>query len=126
MAAVAALALIDPGAHVGQAYVLTGPEALDFHRVASLLSAELGRPVDYRPSSLLTRRRELRRHGGPAGLATVQLVIDLTTRLGLAARVTDTVERLLRRPATPLAVYVHDRRDRWDPRAGGDRPAAAE
>ena len=119
VAAVAALALTEPRAHTGQAYVLTGPEALDFHQVASLLSAELGRPVDYRPRSLLTRRRELRRQGTPAGLVTVQLMIDLVARLGLAARVTHTIERLLRRPATPLAVYVHDRRTRWETRTAG-------
>ena len=46
-------------------------------------------------------------------------MIDLVARLGLAARVTHTIERLLRRPATPLAVYVHDRRARWETRTAG-------
>jgi len=41
------------------------------------------------------------------------LVINLVARLGLAARVTDTLGRLLGRPTTTLATYLHDRRDRW-------------
>ncbi len=113
VAAVAALALADPSAHAGRAHVLTGPAALTFHEVASLLSAELGRPVHYRPRSLPARRRELLRQGFPADYATVQVVIDLVARAGLAARVTDTVERLLGRPATPLTTYLHDRRAAW-------------
>lgn len=112
VAEVAALALADPGGSAHRAHTLTGPAALDFHEVASLLSAELGRPVHYRPLSLLRRLRELRREG-PADYATVQVLIDLVARLGLAARVTDTLPRLLGRPATPLATYLHDRRDRW-------------
>jgi uncharacterized protein YbjT (DUF2867 family) len=113
VAAVAALVLGGPAPHAGRAYTLTGPAALDYHRVASMLSAELGRAIDYTPSTLLGYRRELLRQGHPADYATVQLVINLVARLGLAARVTDTTQRLLDRPATALATYLHDRRDRW-------------
>lgn len=113
VAAVAALVLGDPVPHAGRAYTLTGPAALDYHRVASMLSAELGRAIHYTPPTLLGYRRELLRQGYPADYATVQLVINLVARLGLAARVTDTTERLLGRPATALATYLHDRRDRW-------------
>jgi len=113
VAAVAALVLGDPAPHVGHAYTLTGPAALDYHRVASMLSAELGRPIGYTSPSLPAYRRELLGQGYPAGYATVQLVINVVARLGLAGRVTDTVEQLLGRPPTALATYLHDRRDRW-------------
>ena len=113
VAAVAELVLRDPAPHAGLAYTLTGPEALDYHHVASMLSAELGRAVVYEPQGLLAQRRELLRRGQPNGLATVQLVIDLVARLGLAGRVTDTLGQLLGRPPTTLATYLHDRRDRW-------------
>jgi uncharacterized protein YbjT (DUF2867 family) len=113
VAAVAALVLGDPAPHAGRAYTLTGPAALDYHQVASMLSAELGRAIGYAPPTLLGYRRELLRQGYPADYATVQLVINVVARLGLAARVTDTTERLLGRPATALATYLHDRRDRW-------------
>lgn len=113
VAEVAVLALADPGAHAGRAYTVTGPAALDWDQVAALLSTELGRPVRYDAVGPLTRRRELLRAGHPADYVTVQLVIDTVARLGLAARVTDTVERLLHRQAIPLAQYVHDRRELW-------------
>lgn len=113
VAAVAALVLADPGAHAGAAYTLTGPEALDYHQVASVLSAELGRAVVYRPQGLLAHRRELLRSGLPPAFVTVQVVINLVARLGLAGHVTDTLGQLLGRPPATLATYVHDRRDRW-------------
>ena len=113
VAAVAASVLHDPAPHVGQAYTLTGPAALDYHRVASMLSAELGRAVVYEPQTLVAYRRELRRTGLPDDYVTVQLVINLVARLGFAAQVTDTLGRLLGRPPTPLATYLHDRRGRW-------------
>jgi hypothetical protein len=40
-------------------------------------------------------------------------VIQLTTRLGLAARVTGEVQRLLGRPPIPLERYLRDHRDTW-------------
>ncbi|MBC8090674.1 MAG: hypothetical protein H7Y15_01790 [Pseudonocardia sp.] len=113
VAAVAALVLGDPAPHVGQAYTLTGPAALDYHHVASMLSAELGRVIVYEPRTLLAYRRELLRSGLPDDYVTVQIVINLVARLGLAARVTDTLGQLLGRPPTALAGYLHDRRDRW-------------
>jgi uncharacterized protein YbjT (DUF2867 family) len=113
VAEVAALALTDPAVHAGRVHTLTGPAALTWDEVASILSAELGRPVHHEPVGPLTRRRELRRAGYPPDYVAVQLVIDTVARLGLAARVTPAIEQLLHRPATPLTRYVHDRREAW-------------
>lgn len=115
VATVAAHVLTDPAPHLGRAYTLTGPAAQDYHHVASMLSAELGRTVTYQPLSLLGYRRELRRAAMPPAYITVQLVINIVARAGLAARTTDTVARLLGRPATPMATYIHDRRRCWAP-----------
>ncbi len=113
IAAVADLVLRDPAPHAGQALTLTGPDALTFDYVASLLSAELGRPVSYEPLTLLAYRRELRRLKLPAAYVNVQLLISLVARAGLAARITGTVEELLGRPPTPLAAYIRDQRGCW-------------
>jgi uncharacterized protein YbjT (DUF2867 family) len=113
IAAVAGLAMSDPAPHAGQAYTLTGPEALDYYRVAALLSAELGRAVACAPLTLLAYRRELRRRNLPAAYVSVQLLISLVAQAGLAVRVTGTVERLLGRSPTPLATYLHDQRGCW-------------
>lgn len=113
VAAVAARVLLRPETHGGAPLTLTGPEALTFHDAAALLTAELGRPVTYVRQSLLERRRELRARGDDPTLVRVQLVIDITTRLGLAKKVTPDVSRVLGRPATTLAEFVHDHRDAW-------------
>ena len=113
VAAVASRVLVDPDAHPAGPRTLTGPEALDFSQAAALLSDELGRQISYEPCSLLTRRRTLREQGAEPAYVRVQLVIDVTTRLGLAKRVTRGVEDVLGRPATTLGSFVHDHRDTW-------------
>lgn len=113
VAAIAALTLSDPSPRPGDIHTLTGSAALDYHQVASMLSAELGRTIIYVPLSMLTYRRELRRRSLPRDYVTVQLLISLVARLGFAAKVTDTVERLLQRPATSLSTYLHDQRNNW-------------
>ncbi len=119
VAAVAALVLADPAAHRAQAYTLTGPEALDYDRVASLLSAALGREITYVPVGLWSYRRALLAQQLPGAFVNVQLVINLVARLGLAARVDDTLPRLLGRPAGTLAQYIADHRELWARSPGG-------
>ena len=113
IAAVAARVLADPAAHVGQAYTLTGPEALDYHRVASMLSAILGRPIDYEPIGLLRYRKELLAQDLPSAFVNVQVLINTIARLGLAARVNDVVAQLLGRPPITLERYLIDHRHLW-------------
>jgi len=113
IAAVAAEVLANPVGHVGQAYTLTGPEALDYYRVASMLSAALGRPIYYEPIGLLRYRRELQAQHLPSAYVNVQLMINVVARLGVAGRVSDVLPHLLGRPATTLERYVSDNRTRW-------------
>jgi len=113
VAAVAAHVLMDPTGHRGQAYTLTGPQALDYNRVASMLSAELRRPIVYEPIGLWRYRRELRAQDLPGAYVNVQLLINIVARLGLAARVNDTMGGLIDRPPTTLATYLTDHRALW-------------
>jgi uncharacterized protein YbjT (DUF2867 family) len=48
VAAVAAETLLNPGAHAGARYALTGPQALTFGEVAAVIAAVSGRPVVYK------------------------------------------------------------------------------
>lgn len=57
--------------------------------------------------------QDLRSQSLPSAFVNVQLVINVVARLGLAARVDDTLPRLLGRPATPLSQYVLDHRKLW-------------
>lgn len=113
VAAVAARVLAEPGRFDPGPVTLTGPEALSFEDVASVLSDALGRRVVYVAQSLRKRRRELRAEGLDPALVRVQLVIDATTRLGLAKKVTDDLPRILERPAGTLAQFVADYRAAW-------------
>ncbi len=112
VAAVAALALCEPG-HGNRAYDLTGPEALTFHEVATTLSAVLDRPVTYRDPSIPAFVRRALARGTDPGLVVAMSVVYSVTRLGLAARVTDTVPRVLGREATPFERFARDYRAHW-------------
>ena len=113
IAAVAVRALTEAG-HENAAYALTGPEALTYAEVADVLSDVLGRPIRYRDPSLLDF---VQRHLGerPLGLVLVMAGIYLTARLGLAARTTPDVQRLLARPPTPFRQFAEDHQARWAP-----------
>ena len=107
VADVAAVALTRPHEHTGRAYTLTGGAALGWATVASMLSAELGRPIVYQPIGLLTARRELKAQHLPKAYVNVQLLINVVARLGLAAKVNDVVPTLLGRPALQQFIDNH-------------------
>ena len=110
IADVAALALESPLEHRGKTYTLTGPHAIDYHEVASRLSASLARPIRYEPIGLLRYRRELLAAGSPPDYVRVQLLINIIAKLGMAAKVNNEVPRLLHRPSRTLQTYIDDHR----------------
>ncbi len=113
IAEAAARIFTDLPGHPAEPVTLTGPEALTFEEVASVLSAELGRPITYLRQSLWQRRRTLQAQGMPSAYVNVQLVIDITTRLGLARKITPDLPRILGRPATSMTRFIHDERAGW-------------
>lgn len=114
VAAVAATVLSDLAAHGTDPLTLTGPQALTFTDAAGLLTRELRRPVRYLRQGLWQRRRQLRHRGMDPAYVRVQLIIDITTRLGLARKITQDVPRILGRPATTLQQFIHDHRGAWN------------
>jgi uncharacterized protein YbjT (DUF2867 family) len=114
LGAVAATVLTEPG-HENRAYDLTGPEALTYDEVAAVLSDVLDREVRYRPPSVPAFVSRWRNRGEPLGFALVMVAIYTTARLGLAGRVTDTVERILGRPPRDLRTFVEDTAEELQP-----------
>ena len=112
VAAVAARALMEDG-HEGMAYTPTGPAALTYDEIAALLTAELGRPIRYADPGMLAFWHRLRRRGMPRGMVGVMLGIYTAARMGLAAGLSDDVERLTGRPPIAMAQFVHDARGAW-------------
>ena len=113
IAAAAAVALTQPDAHRGRSYTLTGGEALSWTQVAAALSAELARAIHYEPIGLFQARRELKTANLPKAYVNVQLLISIVARVGLAAKITDDLPRLLRCAPGTLTDYLHRHRQYW-------------
>ena len=62
--------LLDPGAHAGATYSLTGPRALSMNDVAGTLTAELGRPVSYQNETIEEAYASRAGYGAPGGRST--------------------------------------------------------
>lgn len=112
VAEVAVKVMRDPAAHAGQAYVLTGPEVLDYHQVAAIMSEELGRPILYREPSIFRFWRTV----GPR--VTWDTLLFMTgvyvlTRRGKNKDMTDTLPQLLGRPPRTMRDFVRDYRDKF-------------
>lgn len=120
--AAAARVLTEPG-HAGQAYTLTGSEALTYTQVAAIFSRALGRPIKYANPNPWAFERARRAQGTSAEMVRVMTALYLTVRLGLGARVTPELERLLGRPPIRLEQYVRDYADAWQPAATSQRLA---
>ena len=115
--AVAAEVLTGEG-HIGQAYELTGSEALTYAQVATILSEVLGREIRYaRPSLTVFVARRVR-SGDALGYAAVMGAIYSVARLGRAATLTDTVAQLLGRPPRSFRAFAEDNKSVWQPAAG--------
>jgi uncharacterized protein YbjT (DUF2867 family) len=112
IAAVAAVAMTEPG-HEGQAYDLTGCEALDYWQVAEIMSRILGRKITYRNPNPLNFLASHLRRGTSLTFALVMSGLYLSTRSGMAERVTGEVERLTGCKPIAFAQYVRDYQDAW-------------
>ncbi len=107
IAAVAVRALTVP--HIVNGGIdLTGPEALTYSEVAEIFSQVLGRQITYSDPAALRFGREMRRRGMKSAFVNIMILIYTTNRLGLAARITNDVERILGRKPISVRGFVKD------------------
>ncbi|NUT90725.1 MAG: SDR family oxidoreductase [Saccharothrix sp.] len=99
----AATVLLDPHAHDGATYDLTGPEALTFAEIADTLQRVTGRPTTYHAETLDEAYRSRAVYQAPGWQVDAWVSTYTAVAAGEMAGVTDHVERLTGRPATPLA-----------------------
>ncbi|MCE0485267.1 SDR family oxidoreductase [Ornithinimicrobium sediminis] len=106
VAEVATAVLQDPQAYAGRTLDLTGPEALSLQEVAAVLSQTAGREIRYVEESLeQARASRARWHPEPWQLdAWVSTYLAIAA--GEVATVSDDVERVLGRAATPFREVV--------------------
>ncbi|NEA30783.1 NAD(P)H-binding protein [Streptomyces sp. SID13031] len=102
---VAAVALTGVG-HFGQVYELTGPDSLTFAEAVRMMSVASGRPIEYVEVPATEYEAGLLAEGYPAEVAEELGALFEVMRAGLITEPTDTVAKLLNRPATSFAEYV--------------------
>jgi uncharacterized protein YbjT (DUF2867 family) len=90
---------------------LTGPEALTYGEVAEIFSEVLGRRITYSDPAPPKFGREMQKRGIKPEFVNIMILIYTTNRLGLAARVTDDVHRVLGRAPLSVRDFVRDFRD---------------
>jgi uncharacterized protein YbjT (DUF2867 family) len=113
LAEVAVNALLDPSAHQGKTYTLTGPEAIPFTEVARILSDTLARSIRYQPASILGYSTHLMRHGMTLGQSMILTILHVGLRFGQAEAVSESLADLLDRRPRTVQDYVHDHRALW-------------
>jgi NAD(P)H dehydrogenase (quinone) len=99
----AATVLLDPDAHVGATYSLTGPESLTLDEVAAVLTETQGRPVAYHPETVPEAYASRAVYAVPDWQVDAWVSTYTAIAAGELAGVTGDVEKLSGHPATSLA-----------------------
>jgi uncharacterized protein YbjT (DUF2867 family) len=100
--------LLMSGDHVGRAFDLTGPEALDHDEVAALLASTSGRLITFEDISPETMRPMLLGAGLPSDYAEFMITILGYFKAGYAAKITDSVRSITGRSPRSFATYAKD------------------
>lgn len=114
VAAVSARLLTDPvDRHEARGYTLTGPEAMDHHRIAGILSEVEGREIVYEPGEDGEMAGRLRTLGWPDDQIEMVLLFFGSIRRGARSRVTGDVEAVLGRPPVAFEEWARDNAGAW-------------
>ncbi|MDO9378294.1 MAG: SDR family oxidoreductase [Nocardioidaceae bacterium] len=106
VADVAAVVLQDPRAHVGRTYDLTGPAAVSFAEVATMLTDATGREHHYVDETMDEARASRSGHDVPAWLVDAWISTYTAVADGELAAVSDDVATLTGHPATSVEEVV--------------------
>jgi len=98
IAEVAAAVLLDPGAHRGREYALTGPEAVSCAEVAALVSEVAGRQVRYVDVSPEQLRASMVARGIPAAFADGIATLEQAKASGRMAAISPAFEQVVGHP----------------------------
>jgi len=93
---------------IGQAYDLTGPEALDQTEIAAILSEVTGRPTRYLNPTEAEYEAQLRQYQLPEPAIQQLKAVYFILRVGMAAPVSPDFTRLTGKPATSFRAFVQD------------------
>lgn len=111
IAAVAAVVLVDPASHAGQAYTLTGPEALTDAQMVEQIAAAAGHAIRYVDVPEAAAREAMA--GMPPVMIEWFMSLNHIIKQGWAAGVTDDVQRLTGRAPRRFADFVVENAAAW-------------
>jgi NAD(P)H dehydrogenase (quinone) len=106
IARAAAAVLIDPSAHAGRTYDLTGPEALTFADMAAVISGVTGRDVRFHDETVEEAYASRAAYGAPDWQVDAWVSTYTAVRAGELDGVTDDIERLTGRRPTSLREHL--------------------
>ena len=103
-----AAAVLTSDGHIGESYVLTGPQAVSFHEVASALSGALDKPVTYInvPNEAMVQSMTEMGFSEWTALGYAELMDGFKD--GFAKEATDNVQRLTGHPARSVETFASD------------------
>lgn len=108
VAAVAATVLASPAEHVGEAYEITGPDAVTFRHLAARLALVTGSEVGYVDLAVEEARRKMQDQGLADWLVEDRLALYASFRAGKAARVTEVVKQITGFEARSADAFLRD------------------
>jgi uncharacterized protein YbjT (DUF2867 family) len=117
----AAVTTLTSDAHESKTYTLTGPEALSFNEVASILAAQTGTQIRHMVVSPIDVRQAVQRMGVEAWFADDMANLHDLLASGYEDIVTDDVHTVTGQPPRPLAQFAHDFAETLTAHSAGDQ-----
>ncbi|WP_394922039.1 NmrA family NAD(P)-binding protein [uncultured Robinsoniella sp.] len=106
--------LSKPELHQNKGYSITGSEAIDYWKVAKILSKELGREITYtNPKPSFAKKYWITVRGLEKEYCTVMSMLYMMTRLGTAKKVTPVFEQVMGRKAQTFQQFVKKNIGSW-------------
>ncbi len=109
----AAAVLLNPALHAGQAYTLTGAEALTDAQMLAAISQALGRDVRYVDVPEAAAQAALQQMGMPPVMVEWLMSLNHVVKQGWAAGITDDVQRLTGHAPRRFADFVRENVQAW-------------
>lgn len=108
-----ALEILTHSGHEGKDYEITGPEPMDFYKIAGLFSQELGREIKYaRPSTIKFIRQKMRDKKGMPFIVTLSLLYG-AARNGKMGHVSNVFKELTGSDPGSLSEFIHENKNYW-------------
>ena len=105
--------LTKPG-HEGKEYEITGQEPMDFYKIASIFTKELGREIRYaRPLTIKFIRQKMYEKKGMPFIVTLTLLYS-AARSGKMAHVSQVFKELIGSEPRKLEDFIHHNRAIWE------------